>query len=169
MWNLVTILQTHVFKLSEFVEWSLYHRKSEIWTAKLFNILIEHLLSNNKPKRPVLTTYKHTNCLSTLQCSQRNFYPINFSFKTEAFFTTTVKMNQNWDVTKYRSPHEPDYQWQLKKKFMEQVCGQLSELLPEARVTQMYSTFILIASQRDPSLCCLSSAKRHGLINATLR
>ena len=32
-------------------------------------------------------------------------------------------MNQNWDVTRYRSPYEPDYQWELRKKFMEQVTS----------------------------------------------
>jgi len=30
-------------------------------------------------------------------------------------------MSQSWDVSKYRSPHEPNYQWELRKKFMEQV------------------------------------------------
>jgi hypothetical protein len=35
-------------------------------------------------------------------------------------------MNQNWDVTKYRSPHEPQYQWELKKKFMDQVSSSAS-------------------------------------------
>ena len=27
--------------------------------------------------------------------------------------------NQDWEVEKYSTPHEPKHHWQLKKKFME--------------------------------------------------
>ena len=27
--------------------------------------------------------------------------------------------DQDWDLEKYNSPHEPKHHWQLKKKFME--------------------------------------------------
>jgi hypothetical protein len=30
-----------------------------------------------------------------------------------------MSFDTNWDVSKYRSGHEPNYQWQLRKKFME--------------------------------------------------
>jgi len=27
--------------------------------------------------------------------------------------------NQNWDIDKYKSPHEPAHHWKLKREFME--------------------------------------------------
>ena len=48
-----------------------------------------------------------------------------------------MSFNTDWDVSKYRSPHEPNYQWQLKKKFMELN----KDRLPEDRLACLAQTF----------------------------
>ena len=42
-----------------------------------------------------------------------------FRFKTIAEEKAAMSVNTNWDVSKYKSPYEPEYQWELRKKFIE--------------------------------------------------
>jgi hypothetical protein len=48
-----------------------------------------------------------------------------------------MSVDTNWDVSKYRSPHEPNYQWQLRKKFMEMN----KDRMPEEKLASLAQTF----------------------------
>eukprot|EP00092_Neocalanus_flemingeri_P033058 GFUD01035952.1.p2 GENE.GFUD01035952.1~~GFUD01035952.1.p2 ORF type:complete len:104 (+),score=35.07 GFUD01035952.1:60-371(+) len=45
--------------------------------------------------------------------------------------------SQDWDIGKYRSPHEPSHHWELKKKFMEHH----KDRFPEATLVGLAKTF----------------------------
>jgi len=45
--------------------------------------------------------------------------------------------SQDWDVNKYRSPHEPRHHWELKKKFMEHH----KDRFPEHKLVGLAQTF----------------------------
>ena len=48
-----------------------------------------------------------------------------------------MNFDTNWDVSKYRSPHEPQYQWDLRRKFLEMH----KDRFPEERLACLAQTF----------------------------
>jgi hypothetical protein len=48
-----------------------------------------------------------------------------------------MAFDTHWEIQKYKTPHEPNYQWELKKKFMEHN----KDRLPEDRLVCLAQTF----------------------------
>ena len=51
-------------------------------------------------------------------CSMSCPYSVSYR-STPIHLRLQMTHNQDWDLEKYNSPHEPKHHWQLKKKFME--------------------------------------------------
>ena len=63
--------------------------------------------------------------------------------------------SQDWDVNKYRSPHEPRHHWELKKKFMEHHKDRFPEkelVSTEFSIVSQYLTSFSLPGGSGPNI-----------------
>ena len=68
--------------------------------------------------------------------------------------------NQDWDLEKYKSPHEPKHHWQLKKKFMEHH----KDRFPESELVSFTSQLSIINASEPKTVLQVGLAQTFGNI-----